>query len=62
MMSAKFVTLSLLKIKVFCNKSYDVIILVTNVTNKVLSHEDLIRKNYFLRGDLGSSPIIQDWH
>ena len=39
MMSAKMATLSLLKIKVFCNKGYDVIISVCDVTNKVLSRD-----------------------
>ena len=37
-MSAKLVTVGLLKIKVFLNKSYDVIVFVRNVTNKALSH------------------------
>ena len=37
MMSAKRTTLSLLKIKVFKNKSYDVIISVYDVINKNLS-------------------------
>ena len=36
MMSTKLATLGLLKIKVFENKGYDVIILVHDVTNKVL--------------------------
>ena len=38
MMSAKLATLDLLKIKIFWNKGYDVIISVHDVTNKVLSH------------------------
>ena len=39
MMSAKMATLSLLKIKIFWNKGYDVIISVHDVTSKVLSYE-----------------------
>ena len=37
MMSAKLVTLDLLKTKVTRNNGYDVIILVHDVTNKILS-------------------------
>ena len=37
MMSARLATLGLLKIKVFLNKCYDVIIYVHEVTNKMLS-------------------------
>ena len=37
MMSAKMATLGLLKIKVFWNKGYDVIIYVHDVTNQILS-------------------------
>ena len=37
MMTAKLGTLGLLKIKVFCNKGYDVIISVHDVTSKILS-------------------------
>ena len=36
-MSAKMATLGLLKIKIFWNKGYDVIISVHDVTNKILS-------------------------
>ena len=39
MMSAKLVTLDLLKIKIFENKGYDVIIPDYIVTNKILSGE-----------------------
>ena len=39
MMSAKMATLGLLKIKVFWNKGYDVIISVHDVTNKILSSD-----------------------
>ena len=37
MIPAKLATLGLLKIKVFLNKSYDVIISVSDVTSKILS-------------------------
>ena len=39
MMSAKMATPGLLKITVFWNKGYDVIISVNDVTNKTLSHD-----------------------
>ena len=39
MISAKTATLGLRKIKVFWNKSYDVIISVDDVTNKILSRD-----------------------
>ena len=39
MMSAKMATLGLLKIKVFWNKGYDVIIYVHEITNQILSRD-----------------------
>ena len=39
MMSAEIATSGLLKIKVFWNKGYDVIISVHDVTNKILSRD-----------------------
>ena len=39
MMTAKLATLGILEIKIFSNKSYDVIISVHDVTNKILSRE-----------------------
>ena len=39
MMSAKIATLGLLKIKVFWNKGYNVIISVYEVTSEILSHD-----------------------
>ena len=39
MMSAKLATPGLLKIKIFRNKGYDLIILDYDVTNKILSHD-----------------------
>ena len=47
MMSAKMVALGLLTIKLFWNKDYDVIISVSDVTNKILSR--------------GSNFIIDVW-
>ena len=43
-MSAKMATPALLKITVFRNKGYDVVIPVDNVTNKILSRDS----NYFV--------------
>ena len=39
LMSAKLATLGLLKIKIFWNKDYDVIIYAHDVTNKILSND-----------------------
>ena len=39
MMTAKLATLGILEIKIFSNKSYDVIISVHDVNNKILSRE-----------------------
>ena len=39
MMSVKLVTLGLLKIKVFWNKDYDVIVSVHDATNETLSRD-----------------------
>ena len=39
MMSAKMATPDLLKITVFSNKGYDIIISVNDVTNKILSRD-----------------------
>ena len=41
MMSAKFVTPSFLKIKTILNESYDVVISVHYVTNKILSGDSI---------------------
>ena len=43
-MSVKMATLGLLKIKLFWNKGYDVIVSVCDVTNNILSHDS----NYFV--------------
>ena len=39
MMSAKIATLGIIKIKLFWNKGYDVIIYIDGVTNGTLSHD-----------------------
>ena len=76
MMSAKLATLGFLKIKLFSNKAYDAIIFVYDVNTKKFGnsspsmrevivtsiYKDLARKTTFLRGGLGSSSIICDWH
>ena len=92
MMSAKMATPGLLKIKIFWNIGYDIIISVHDVTKKILSRDsnyivDMVmwpkfgnyhfyersyhnlkfmriwpEKQLFLRGGLGSSSVILDWH
>ena len=42
MISAKLGTLGFVKIKVFWNKTYDGIISAHDVTNKILSHDQII--------------------
>ena len=54
MMSAKMATPGLLKITVFWNKGYYLIIFVEDVTSK--------EKPLFLRGGLGPSSTFWDWH
>ena len=39
MISTKMATLGLLKLKIFWNKGYDVIIFTHDVTNKILSYD-----------------------
>ena len=41
MISVKMATLGLLKIKVFCNNGYGIIISAHDVTIKILSHDSL---------------------
>ena len=75
MMSAKLSTLGPLKIKVFLNKVYNVIIFVLDVTKNFLSSDsnhfldavmwskfgkNLTSKNNFLRGAFGFSSTIWD--
>ena len=48
MMSAKMATLGLLRIKLFWNKGYDVIVFVYDVTNKILSRDSNDIEDAFL--------------
>ena len=57
MKSEKMATLSLLKITVFWNKGYDVIIPVDNVTNKVLSLDSNYIVDVFMWPKFGNSSI-----
>ena len=56
-MSAKLATPGLLKIMVFWNKGYDVIIPVDDVTNKVLSRGSNYIVDVFMWPKFGSSNI-----
>ena len=57
MISAKMATLGLLKIKVFWNKGYDVIISVHDVTSKILSHGSNHTVDVVMRPKFGNSSI-----
>ena len=57
MMSAKMATPGLLKIKVFWNKGYDVIISVHDVTNKILSRDSNYNVNVVMWLKFGNSSI-----
>ena len=54
-MSAKLATLDLLKIKVFRNKGFDVIVFVHGIINKMLSRDS----NYIV--DLGCGHLTKVW-
>ena len=56
-MSAKMATPGLLKITVFWNKSYDVIISVDDVTNKILSRDSNHIVDVFMWPKFGNSSI-----
>ena len=56
-MLAKVATPGLIKITVFWNKGYDVIILVTDVTNKILSRDLNYIVNLFMWPKFGSSSV-----
>ena len=53
MMSAKMATPGLLKITVFWNKGYDVIISLDDVTNKILWHDSNYIVDVFMWPNLG---------
>ena len=57
MMSAKVATSGLLKISVFWNKGYDVIISVHDATNKILSRDSNFIVDVFLWPKSGNSSI-----
>ena len=57
MMSAKMITQALLKIKVFWNKGYDVIIPVDDVTSKILSHGSNYIVDVFMWPKFGNCSI-----
>ena len=57
MMAAKLATPGLLKIKLFWNKGYDVIIPVCDVTNKVLSYDSKYIIDVVMRLKFGNSSI-----
>ena len=57
MMSAKMATPGLLKIKVFWNKGYDVIISVHDVTNKILSRDSNYIVDVVMWPKFGNSSI-----
>ena len=56
MMSAKIATLGLLKITIFWNEGYDVIIYVHDVTNQILSRELYCRWAH-VTGKFGNSSV-----
>ena len=57
MTSAKRATPGLLKITVFWNKGYDVIISVDDVTNKILSRDSNYIVDVFMWPKFGNSSI-----
>ena len=57
MVPAKMATLELLKIKVFWNKDYDVIISVHDVTNKILSPDSNYIVDVVMWPKFGNSSI-----
>ena len=57
MMSAKIATLGLLKVKVFKNKGYDVIIYVYDTTNKILSRDSNYIVDVVMWPKFGNSSI-----
>ena len=57
MMSAKLATLGLLKIIVFWNKGYDVIISVHDVTSKILSRDSNYIVDVVMWPKFGNSSI-----
>ena len=58
MMSARMAALGLLKIKVFLNKGYYVIIFLYDVTNKILSHDSNYIVDVVMWSKFGNSDIL----
>ena len=57
MMSAKMATAGLLKITIFWNKDYDVIIPVDDVTNRILLRDSNYIADLFMRPKFGNCTI-----
>ena len=57
MMSLKLVTLSVLKIKIFWNEGYDVIISVHDVTNKIFLCDSIYTVDAVMWPKFGNSNI-----
>ena len=57
MMSGKMATLGLLKLKLFWNKSYDIITYAHDVTNKILSSESNYIADVIMWPKFGNSSI-----
>ena len=57
MMSAKMTTPGLLRISIFQNKSYDIIIFVHDVTNKILSRDSDYIADVVMWPKFGNSRI-----
>ena len=58
MMSARMAALGLLKIKVFLNKGYYVIIFLYDVTNKILSRDSNYIVDVVMWSKFGNSDIL----
>ena len=58
MMSTKMATPGLIKIKVFWNKGYNVIISVHDVTNKIISRDSSYIVDVVMWPKFGNSSII----
>ena len=66
MMSAKMATIDLLKMKLFWNNAYDVIIFVHDVTNKLLSRDsnyivDVVIWPKFSNPSISMREVIIAW-
>ena len=57
MMTAKMATLGLLKIKLFLNKGYDVLIFAHDVTNQILSRDSYYIVDVVMWPKFGNSSI-----